>query len=159
MAGLPLTQVADNFEPISIAAFNVRMEMFEQMIDPEESDGEREKKALVDMVHYAISGRDQQLGDSFFIQVLYNVPTDEMISRIRLLGDIDSCFGITDDLPFRSQCSVYPVARFEDTLKKDVYLYHTFARTNTQTGEETQVSVCLESVNNVVDIFIHAVNL
>lgn len=76
-----------------------------------------------DFVRFVITGKDVNGSQACIDPVINRVTQDH---PLEILRDYDSLLGISKTIQVKSDITVYPVAKQEDTLTKNVHLRHTF---------------------------------
>jgi len=85
--------------------------------------GETDQTSLLHYTSFVLTGLHPHKKTRAVVDPLQNRISPEEQHNLHEERDFDSVNGLSDDLPFRFKAiSVYPVSRFEDTLKKCCHL-------------------------------------
>jgi hypothetical protein len=83
---------------------------------------ETDEDGLRRYMAFVLTGRHPDQDEQAIVDVLADQISPDDVDILEVLQDFDSLNGVSEDLPFVISIAVYPVPRFEDTLKKDCML-------------------------------------
>lgn len=111
----------DTIEPLK--DYSVQEFTEEAILLKERRPGDNDQDPLIRFISFALTGLHPDDGTRAVINALQNRMDDLEIDLLRALRDLDSLNGITQNLPFiLNSLAVYPVPRFDDTLKRSCHL-------------------------------------
>lgn len=80
-----------------------------------------------DFVRFVLTGRDTDGTQACIDPILNRVPQDHPLEIIR---DYDSLLGISKTIRVQASITVYPVAKREDTLSKNIHIRYQFSKSS-----------------------------
>lgn len=97
---------------------------FERDVDGQ-PDPLSKDKAQTELVHFMLTGQDRRRNRTARISALADAVTEEQAQRFRVRYDFDSMLGVTDDLPYTTAISVYPVADPRKRINSSLHVKYT----------------------------------
>ncbi|TFK19679.1 hypothetical protein FA15DRAFT_601072 [Coprinopsis marcescibilis] len=79
---------------------------------------------VVDFVTFAACGIDKQRDEQASVDLSPSRLSDNEEDDLVVSGDCDSLLGVHKDLLCQSEVTIFPIPKYEDSLKKNVHLYH-----------------------------------
>jgi hypothetical protein len=134
--GIRLDQIPPR-EATTLKEYN---EFCDSCNDEFELDEDVAEEKLVNLQHFVISGRKRGENKSIEVTPLSDAPSVEQARSFRVVGDIDSAFGIMESLPLCVPCSYYPIPRWRDNLNRNIHIPYVHRTIDPHTGREQKVS-------------------